>query len=189
MKNRKGFTLIEVISVIIIIGIIMLIAVPNVTDYIFGSRRSSYATDIHAYIETVRAEYESREYGPLLRDNEIMLVPIQIVILEKGDSGRSPFGEYDYTKSYIVIVPEKGGYQFYANVVDKEKFGVINVSYSVLDRSSILDDATAIIPWGTYGKDSSTTFTYNEKDYAWCENRTSKNSKDDTIPILVLCEE
>ena len=37
MKN-KGFTLIEIISVIIIIGVIMVIAVPSVSNYISNAK-------------------------------------------------------------------------------------------------------------------------------------------------------
>ena len=42
MKNRKGFTLIEIIAVVIIIGIIALIVVPSVSSYIFNTRNSTY---------------------------------------------------------------------------------------------------------------------------------------------------
>ena len=36
-SNRKGFTLIELIAVVVILGEIALIAVPVVTSYLFGS--------------------------------------------------------------------------------------------------------------------------------------------------------
>ena len=43
MKKNKGFTLIEIIAVVIIIGIIALIAVPSVSSYIANSRKTAYA--------------------------------------------------------------------------------------------------------------------------------------------------
>lgn len=187
MKNKKGFTLVEVIAVIIIIGILMLIAVPNVTGYILSSRKASFATDVHAYIETIRAEYESREYGPYLSDEEIMIVPIEIVVLEKGDSGKTPFGNYDYSKSYVVIVPEKNGYQFYANVVDDAKYGVVMTPYNILNGNAVKENVTEIRNWSIYNG-TNTAFVYNSKNYKWVENRTSKSAKNDTIPILLLSE-
>lgn len=42
MGERKGFTLIELIAVVVILGIIALIAVPAVTSYLSGSQMSSY---------------------------------------------------------------------------------------------------------------------------------------------------
>ena len=187
MKNRKGFTLIEVIAVIIIIGVMMLVAVPNVTSYILNSRKASFATDVHAYIETIRAEYEGREYGPYLSDEEIMIVPIEIIVLEKGDSGKTPFGNYDYNKSYVVIVPEKNGYQFYANVVDDAKYGVVMTPYNILNGDAVKENVDGIQRWSTYNG-TNTLFVYNSKNYKWIENRTSKSAKNDTTPILVLSE-
>lgn len=187
--NKKGFTLIEVISVIIIIGIIMIIAVPNVTQYITSSRKGSYATDIHAYIESIRAEYEGREYGPLLDKDELMIVPIEGIILEKGDSGKSPFAEYDYERSYVVIVNEKGGYQFYANVVDKANYGVVMTPYNLLDKDAIQENVTGLVKWSAYNG-TTLGFTFNNKTYKWIDdNRIPKNTGNDSIPVLVLCEE
>ena len=186
--NKKGFTLIEVIAVIIIIGVMLLIAVPNVTGYIFTSRKSSYATDIHAYLETIRAEYLEREYGPLIEDDELLIVPIKTVVLEKGDSGQSPFGNYVYDKSYVVVAPEKSGYEYYANVLDDTKHGVMMISYSVLDRDEILDDASEIKAWTQY-VGTEAIFTFKSKEYKWCETRAPKGKTAEEAPILLMCKE
>ena len=186
--NKKGFTLIEVIAVIIIIGVMLLIAVPNVTGYIFTSRKSSFATDIHAYLETVRAEYLGREYGPLVEDEELLIVPIKNIILEKGDAGQSPFGNYVYDKSYIVVAPEKSGYEYYANVLDESKHGVIMTPYSVLDKDEILEDASAINAWPQYNG-TEAIFTFKEQAYKWCETRSPKGKTSEESPILLLCKE
>ena len=45
MKN-KGFTLIEIIAVVIILGILAIIAVPTVSNYIESSRKSAYVQTI-----------------------------------------------------------------------------------------------------------------------------------------------
>lgn len=39
-KQNKGFTLIEIISVVIIIGVLLIVVVPSVSRYIEDSRKT-----------------------------------------------------------------------------------------------------------------------------------------------------
>ena len=45
LKNKKGFTLIELLATIVILGIIMIVAVPNVTGIIYRNRSNTYVED------------------------------------------------------------------------------------------------------------------------------------------------
>ena len=163
MKNKNGFTLIEVLSVIIIMGVIMIIAVPAVTKYIFKSDKSVYASNVSAFVESVRAKYEMKEYGAVLKDDEIMVVPIGHIILEKGDAKNSPYGEYDFTRSYVLIVPEKSAYNFYATVVDKKNVGIINTPPNKLDEYAVkLEINVNEIPILTSYNNPLSTYIYEE---------------------------
>ena len=42
IKDNKAFTLIELLAVIIILGVLMIIAIPSVTTYISNSRKTAY---------------------------------------------------------------------------------------------------------------------------------------------------
>ena len=44
MDNKKGFTLIEILAVIIIIGIVALIAIPSITGYLNSSKETTFET-------------------------------------------------------------------------------------------------------------------------------------------------
>ena len=58
MKN-KGFTLVEILAVIVILGIIMMIAVPRVSEQILKSKKSTYVTDSKRFIEAARNVVET----------------------------------------------------------------------------------------------------------------------------------
>jgi len=54
IKNTKAFTLIELLAVIIILGILMIIAIPSVTSYINNSRKSAYIDTAKQVIASTR---------------------------------------------------------------------------------------------------------------------------------------
>lgn len=62
MRNNNGFSLVELIAVITILGIISLIAIPNVTSYITNSRKDSYSELGKNYISSVRSGFVSKDY-------------------------------------------------------------------------------------------------------------------------------
>lgn len=191
MRDKKGFTLVEIIAVLIIIGIIMIIAIPAVSKYILNSSRASYASDVQAYVETIRSEYEMNDYGDYVNDNEIMIVPIEQIVLEKGDSGKSPFAAYDYSRSYVLIVPERNGFNFYANVVDVRGIGVVMKSSNELNKDAIDEEITDedIAPWESY-KNRNYPLSYNGKYYSMCEIRDIETlEKKIEESIIVLCED
>ena len=57
MKNKNGFTLVEIISVVVILGVLALIAVPAVSGYITNSRKTNYSTTILSYLQTVKGDF------------------------------------------------------------------------------------------------------------------------------------
>ena len=52
---RRGFTLIEVLAVIVVLGIIALITIPNVLRIVNNSRKDSAVASAKQYIESVKA--------------------------------------------------------------------------------------------------------------------------------------
>ena len=53
-KVKKWFTLIELLAVIIILGILMLVAIPSVTKYISDSRKEGYVATAKTIIDGTR---------------------------------------------------------------------------------------------------------------------------------------
>lgn len=59
MNNRKGFTLVEVIAVVVILGVILMIAVPSITGLSNRSKKKQITEDAKMFEELVKAKIES----------------------------------------------------------------------------------------------------------------------------------
>jgi type IV pilus assembly protein PilA len=58
-KNKKGFTLVELLAVIVILAIILAIAIPSITGLIDSQRKSAFESNVKMIIKGI--EYEMLE--------------------------------------------------------------------------------------------------------------------------------
>ena len=63
LKNKKGFTLVELLAVIVILAIILAIAIPSITGIISSAKTGAFESDVKMIIKGI--EYNSLEasYG------------------------------------------------------------------------------------------------------------------------------
>ena len=90
--NKSAFTLIELLSVITIMGVLMIVAVPSVTQIVDNAREDTLFNTIDAYIESLKMEVMDGTYTFLNSDETIYAVPIECIELESG--GKNPFGTW-----------------------------------------------------------------------------------------------
>ena len=58
MKNKKGFTLVELLAAIVILGLLITFAFPTITRMVFKSREKIYIADAQKLV--AQAEYRLR---------------------------------------------------------------------------------------------------------------------------------
>ena len=76
--NKKGFTLVETLTVIVILGLIMTIAVSSVTKYITTSKKKTLVQTIASYIDEIKLQVNNREYN-MRAKNTIYAIPIECI--------------------------------------------------------------------------------------------------------------
>lgn len=116
MKNIKanntkiGFTLVELLAVIVILAIIMLIVIPNVLDTLTRARRK-------AFLEYVTKVYTNTE-KQLLSDQLNGLPSEACILYDIRNIGLPSNGDY---KGYTVVVKDKNNnFRFFMTLYDKE---------------------------------------------------------------------
>ncbi len=56
MKNRKGFTLIEILATIVILGILLIIAVPSASNIIKNSKKKTFFVSVSNIVNAIKPE-------------------------------------------------------------------------------------------------------------------------------------
>lgn len=95
--NQKGFTLIEMMIVLMVISVLLVIAIPNVTDH--NSVINTKGCD--AYVKTVQAQVQAYEL-------EHKVTPTPQLLLDGGyiESLTCPKGKYLQITGGVVSVGE-----------------------------------------------------------------------------------
>ena len=106
MKN-KGFTLVELLAVIVILAIIMIIAIPSVLDTLTIARRKTFAE----YIDKIQQAAESKVLSKDLFGESSNCVLFDIT----SDLGLDNTGDF---KGYIVTVHDNSEYKYYITLWD-----------------------------------------------------------------------
>ena len=137
-KNNKGFTLVELLAVIVILGLLMAIAIPSVTKYITESRKKTVISSINSYVSAVITQVNDGQYR-FSDSNKIFAIPIECIPLEKG--GTNPFGNWmQANKSYWAYVlvhydSENYNYEYGFTFKDDAGYGLYPTTQEKLETN------------------------------------------------------
>ena len=134
--KKKGFTLVELLAVIIILSLVLVIAVPSVNKYIKQSKEKAYNTQISTIIEAAQA-YASANSGLLPRKEEFV---VKITLGQLKSSGlikeevKNPNDDKYFDDALTIEIKKKGetyNYDIVESTIttrDGEKSPIINLN-------------------------------------------------------------
>lgn len=143
--KRNGFTLIELLSVIVILGIISTIAVPQVTGYIEKSKRAAFVQMANSYVDSVNASITSEVFDAPIQENDVTIVNIDMIELDK-ETVNSPYGSpWVVQKSYVAVVnegtPVDPKYAYYFAGQDEDRNAIPLTKISEIDEKTVTNKA------------------------------------------------
>lgn len=109
--NKKGFTLVELLAVIVILGVLLMIAVPAIQNVIKKSKKNAFESQAKLIIENVETMLSVSTNKP----NATCYIPTESVKLERGGLNDNA------KKGYVTVTPNSNsitGYDVTINIGD-----------------------------------------------------------------------
>lgn len=171
--NRNGFTLVELLAVIVILAVLALVAMPNVTRLMNDSRKNAFITEVENFVTYAQTSYTNSQINGTITNNpDESLVPGQefndkmydyycvsyaklvsggFIQKSNGDNYKGIFEIYmptDGTSSKTVIYMSNGSYQINGLSINKlanksYEEKTTQTEYAFLNSSSLVLSRTA----------------------------------------------
>lgn len=122
-RNKQGFTLVELLAAIVILGILMAFALPTIVNLMSNSKDKLYIDAAEKLI--AQAEYKMHASSNEIEKPEIgNAIVMSLVYLNNSDFDNPPGnGEFLKEASFVVVKNTDTGLEYSATVVEKVKKG------------------------------------------------------------------
>lgn len=105
MNDKRAFTLIELLAVIVILGVLMTVAVPNIVSTLDKNKKETFLEDAKKLVSA--AEYKIRADSKIEWPDEYSVTVLPMKKIGSNELDTSPFDTvYSADKSFVAITKE-----------------------------------------------------------------------------------
>ena len=121
-KNNKGFTLVELLATLVLLGILMGVGLPILTGLLSNNRNKIYVADINRMIALAETKLNASS-STIEKPDENNCIVMSLTFLDDSSFENPPNqGKYVKNSSYVVIKNTGGGnLEYSATLVEKVK--------------------------------------------------------------------
>ena len=177
-KNNKGFTLVELLAVIVVLAIVMSMAVVAITGVLDNARKSSFVADAKSFLDGARNLVTADDVNTMLGTGtsnyaprcangkgETKYIPLNVINLQSGGK-KSPYGN-DYKKGTSTTMSAQPTGDVYSYIQVTSTYQASNptnscpTTYSIFlyDGVYAIGTAAAPIPFDDVGTDDVKVYT------------------------------
>ena len=120
MKN-KGFTLTELLAMLVVLGILMAVSIPNITGMVKNQKLNIIRSDGIKMVDTMKTKIAKDNSIPRPANNECLVFSLDYLNdndnFDKGPNG----GLYSQFDSFVLFTRYNNEYKYYVRLVEQRK--------------------------------------------------------------------
>ncbi len=135
MKNCKGFTLVELLAMLTVLGILMVITVPNITGILSNNRLNVIKADANAMVEKAKMKIAKDNTITKPKANECVVLTLDY-LNDNDDIKTGPNGGlYNVYESFVIFTRTGNQYKYYVRLVEETEEGWFG--FNIVDSSTL----------------------------------------------------
>ena len=120
MKN-KGFTLVELLTMLVVLGIIMLVAVPNITGILDSHKTNIILNDAATMLDNAKVKVTQNNKMEKPKDGECIALSLQYIDDSQSVVKGPNDGIYNRYESFVLMKRERSQYYYYVRLVEEKE--------------------------------------------------------------------
>lgn len=136
--NKKGFTLVELLAMLVVLGILMAVTVPNISGILSQSKSNIIKEDVNKMVDTTKVKISSNKKINNPENGKCLIFTLDY-LNDSDDYREGPNGgKYDFFGSFVIVKREGSKYKYYVRLVEKNtgspNYGINLADYAVIEK-------------------------------------------------------
>ncbi|MBQ6498238.1 MAG: prepilin-type N-terminal cleavage/methylation domain-containing protein [Bacilli bacterium] len=141
--NNKGFTLVELLAMLVVLAILMGIAIPNITGILANNKLNVMKADATKMVDTAKLKFSRIAASERPKSGECVIYALNY-LNDSGDITNGPNGgRYLQFDSFIIVSREASKYGYYIRLIEED--GAKRIGINVEERSVLSQGETDYI--------------------------------------------
>ena len=140
MKNSKGFTLVELLAMLVVLGILMVVAVPNITGIMRNNRLNGYKGDAKQMVEKTNIMVSKTKSIKKPAAGECLIFTLDYLNTNDDLTAGPNGGLYNQEESFVIYTRQGQKYEYYVRLIEDVDGSSVGMNFIQSDR---IDSLTA----------------------------------------------
>jgi len=170
--NNKGFTLVEVLAMLVVLALLMAITIPNITGILSNQRLNVIRNDARTMVETAKVKVAKNENIKKPTSGKCLVFSLDYLNDNDNINNGPNGGTYDKYESFVIYTRSGSQYKYYVRLIEKNSnynYGIEleDINNITENKSSNIKKITSLIGLGE-SADNKTVANNNSSIHSLC---------------------